>query len=187
MVEQCAHLYSFLETRSPWQVVAAQLLIDFPRILVCSQRQSLSVLITERFLNGSILRIPSIWPSLLPIIIKTHDQKILKEETVYLVYTSQSSEGNQARNSIRSREAGTTEKHCWFPHSPSLLSLCVCFYHPEPSAHWWHCLPSVGWALPHQLLIKQYHRCMPSGRSDGSTSFSPSPQVTLVCVEVIEN
>lgn len=70
-VEQCSHPCSFLETRSPWWAVAAQLLIGFPSILLYSQGWSLSAFITERLLlNGPILRILSTWPSLLFIVIK---------------------------------------------------------------------------------------------------------------------
>lgn len=139
-VEQCSHPCSFLETRSPWWAVAAQLLIGFPSILLYSHGWSLSAFITERLLlNGPILRILSTWPSLLFIVIKKKWLKDAwrKKKFTWLTHLNVLRE---VRPGIQAgAEAGTTGELCWLACSPSLFSWLSFFHHPRASAWGWYC------------------------------------------------
>ena len=93
----------------------------------------------------------------------------LGNETFVSFYTFQfiakeAKVGFQGRNLGARTEAETMVEQCLLTCVPRLAQPAF-LYNPEPPAHG-VVAPTVGWALPHKLLLKDAHR-LPTGQSDG--------------------
>lgn len=109
----------------------------------------------------------------------------LREERVYLAYTSHHSPSREIGAVLQQETGGGTDTVTMgnIAYSLSLLSYII---HGYLDGTWWVAHTTVGWTLPHQSFIKKTKPDMPTSQSEaGNFSLAvSSSQVTLVCVKL---